>query len=1436
LGVFLTIPIVQTSIAKRLTDKINNETGVNLHIDKVHITISGNIIIKDFIAYDQNNDTIFYGKRLQTRIKNPWNISKDNQLLLGKTHIDNLVGKIIYYKGEKNSNLDKFIDKIDGESSDKTTGQPFKLEANVIRLTNSHFQYLDYNSSNHKVLDFNYLHTELKNFFQQSDTVSFVVKNMQMLDYRGIQIQNLTTDFLYDKHQIRLKDFQLDTDYSNIDMNLVFKSKQGGYADFNNKIILEGNIDEAGLSSIDLQKLTNHIFAGDHRFSISTKIQGSLNKLQFADFESVTDNRIELDGDFTLLKLFENQGFTIKSDIKNGRFSFAKLQQIFPELIRNNIPDELYRLGNTKIKGKLTYNKQHLYSDIIAETELGNLTMKVTMNGLDKITKTQYEGHITAKHFILKELIQQDLNNISTDFYIKGSGLNLSSLNTNFIGVVQNIDYNDYTYENITINGFFKEKLFEGQFEIADKNLEMDFIGLIDFSKVKRKLDFTSEICKANLYELNLSKDEFARFEGNIEMQAEGTNIDDITGKLSINRVQYRNQYDTYIFDNFLITSGFKEGKRDIEFKSKDIIDGYIKGVFSFKNIPVMLKNAFGSVFANYDVKPLENQQYINYKFNIHNKIVDLFNPKLKVAKNTYIKGKINSKDNLLKMRLLSPEISYNKNNLINVNLRIDNKNPLYNTFLKIDTVKTDFYTFKNIKLLNTTIKDTLYLKTKFEGGKKFNDTYDIAFYYTMDEMQNFIFGLQKSKLLFKNIDWHIDPDIDYNRIFYNPGSDSLSVENVAILHRNEKVSLLGYKTQKNLDLNIDLDSINLAHITPDLNDFDFEGLINGKVHIVKYKNEILPSTTLSIRNFKLNNEVLGDLQLKINTLPNSNVFVDLLIKKQNIQSLKLIGYVDLNKKQPELNASLLLQEFSVTPLQRLFKDIFSNIRGSMTGNVQIKGSLNDLSYNGKLYLNSFGLKVLSLNTDYQFDNRSILYLNHQTFELQNAGFFDTKYQTKGKISGIIKHHNFDNWYLDLKILTGNMLVLDTPENPQELYYGKVLVGGDARIYGYTDRLKIDANMQTKSGTYFVITLTDTENLADNDFIRIISKQDFEKEKQGKLNKNKIYEGLEMNFDLDITPDAQVEILLDQESGSTLVAKGSGAMLLEINTNGRFNIWGDFTVLEGIYNFRYSGFIDKKFNVEPGSYISWEGDPYNANLDIKAMYETFADPSVLLANQGINAKKMPVKVIIFLKDKLMHPTISFDLELPKANAILKSQVDYALSDPDKKTLQVLSLLSFGNFINENDYNLGNQAAEGLYKSISEKGLNILNALMGQDDNFQVNLNYSGGENNIEQNIVTDPQVGLSLVTKINKRVYINGKVAVPVGRYTKSSIVGDVELELYLDEAGNLVFRVFNKQTELEYLGQQEGYTQGLGVSYQVDFDTFAEILKKLGINIQKEN
>jgi hypothetical protein len=39
------------------------------------------------------------------------------------------------------------------------------------------------------------------------------------------------------------------------------------------------------------------------------------------------------------------------------------------------------------------------------------------------------------------------------------------------------------------------------------------------------------------------------------------------------------------------------------------------------------------------------------------------------------------------------------------------------------------------------------------------------------------------------------------------------------------------------------------------------------------------------------------------------------------------------------------------------------------------------------------------------------------------------------------------------------------------------------------------------------------------------------------------YKGLELEFDLDITPDAEIEVILDRNSGHGMKGKGFGSLL-----------------------------------------------------------------------------------------------------------------------------------------------------------------------------------------------------------------------------------------------------------------------------------------------------
>ncbi|HEY5687489.1 MAG TPA: translocation/assembly module TamB domain-containing protein [Yeosuana sp.] len=436
----------------------------------------------------------------------------------------------------------------------------------------------------------------------------------------------------------------------------------------------------------------------------------------------------------------------------------------------------------------------------------------------------------------------------------------------------------------------------------------------------------------------------------------------------------------------------------------------------------------------------------------------------------------------------------------------------------------------------------------------------------------------------------------------------------------------------------------------------------------------------------------------------------------------------------------------------------------------------------------------------------------------------DTKFNSKGLLSGALSHVNLSDWSLDLELNTERLLVLNTTETEEALYYGTGFVGGKATIKGPTDQLLISVIGETKSGTFFKIPLSDTESFGDNSYIHFLSPEEKRAKRSGMEFKFEDIKGLELDFDLDITEDAEIEIIINKATGHALKGKGVGGMLVEINTNGKFNIYGDFSVFEGVYNFAYGGLVAKKFIVQPGGTLAWDGDPLKARINMEAIYKTQANPSPLLDNP-IN-RSIPVELNINLTGELEQPDPSFEFEFPNVNSTVKSELQYRLESNDDRQNQALYLLSTGSF----SRGLSELNFSG---TIAERLNGIVNSIFTSNDSkFNVGVNYEVGENRPDYK--TDDRFDLTLQTQISDRVLINGKVGVPVGGETQTVVAGDVQIEFLLNEEGTLRAKVFNRENSIRNFGEEIGYTQGIGISYNVDFDTFKELLLRLFLNSKK--
>jgi hypothetical protein len=297
-------------------------------------------------------------------------------------------------------------------------------------------------------------------------------------------------------------------------------------------------------------------------------------------------------------------------------------------------------------------------------------------------------------------------------------------------------------------------------------------------------------------------------------------------------------------------------------------------------------------------------------------------------------------------------------------------------------------------------------------------------------------------------------------------------------------------------------------------------------------------------------------------------------------------------------------------------------------------------------------------------------------------------------------------------------------------------------------------------------------------------------------------------------------VILDRNSGHGMKGRGNGNLLFKINTLGDFRMWGDFLPYDGTYNFKYGGLIDKKFNVKKGGSIVWEGNPMRAQLNLEAVYKTSANPALLLENSSVN-KKIDVEVVIGIHGDLAHPEPDFMIDFPTIKSVMKSELESELSDKDVRQTQALYLLSTGSFLSKDG------SSQAVSSSLYETASGMLGSIVhSTDEKFVMNFNVVSPDNRPSSQ--TDARVEAIVSSKVNERITINGKIGVPFGGVHESSVVGDIDIKYRMNEDGSFNMHFFNKENDINYIGQDIGYTQGLGISYGVDFDTFSELVDKM--------
>lgn len=1440
LSIFLSIPWVQTKIADYATTTINKDYGTDISIEKVDLSFLGSVGLTGVKIKDHHKDTLIFVDKLSTSILNFGSLGKGN-FNLGSVSLTNAYFYMKTYKNEEESGLSVFIDAFDN-GAPKDSLNPFFLKTSNIYLDNFNYKFENQNNETEIPFAAYKVGGNIQNFVVDDGDISANLRGLFFTDNRRLKVVNLTTDYKFTSTVMTFDDFYLQTRQSAVNAQIKFSYKEDELSDFNNKVFIEADFDKSNVAITDLQKFYDEL-SGDDILNFQGKLRGELNSFSVNDVDLASENGIEIIGDLNFKNSVDTEkGFVFKGNLKKVSASYIKLKNVLPDILGKTLPTELQRFQNFTLSGITRVTENEIDATLRVNSAIGSINTDLKLANVSNIDNATYDGEVEFINFNIGRFLRNPLfGKISFKGDVNGDGFTLENINTSVIGKFSKFEFKDYQYQDIIVNGEYGNNLFDGELIINDENLKIDFKGLADLSSEVHQYDFKADIIYADLHKINLfNRDSISLLKGKIELDVDGNTFNDIVGKAVFTDVFYTNQEKEFEFKEFIVSSSVKDSIKSIKIDSKDIVQGQLEGNFDFDNILPMSQNALGSIYTNYTPKKVLSNRYINFNFSIYSQIVEVFFPKVIIDSNTNIKGKIDADDNKFKLTITSPKIAAYDVEIKDVLLRTDNQNKLYNSHLTAAEINSKLYNVEKFNLLSRTKNDTLFFKSIFKGNNEKNtktsknEEYNVDFFYTINEDKKSVLGLEKSFLNFKDNEWIINPDSDENnKIVFDLNTNEFLFNPFKLVSKEQKIEFTGKIADNNKTLLADFTKVKLQNFLPVIDSLDVKGILNGTVDFVQKDGKYNPEGILLIENFKINEFEQGDLALTIKGKEDSydQYNVDLSLQNKDLKSLGATGSLDFSSKIPQIDLSVFMEDFQLVSFAPLGGEVISRLRGKASGDFTVKGRLGNPDMSGSLKLKNAGLKFPYLNVDYDFIGEPSIFMGGQSFIFDDINLEDTKYKTKGKLVGDITHRNFKYWFLNLDIIAKDMLVLDTKDSEESLYYGTAFISGNASITGLTDQLDINVKAKTEKGTLFVIPLKDVQTISNYRLIHFKT--------ENKVTDEEIaldaVKGVSLSIDLQVTKEATAEVVIDDVNGSKLRGSGSGDLQIDINTRGKFEMYGDYTIDSGVYDFKYGGIINRPFAIQQGGVVSWSGDPLEANLNVTAIYQAKANPAVILENFNTN-RKIPVNLVISISGGLFTSKQDFEIKIPNANSNIASELEFVLNENDanNNAKQFFSLLAFGNFSNPNKAEFNSNAV--LAGTTSNLLANVLTDLISSDDGkFQLGVDYTQGSQNEIDNLNTDNQVDVSVSTQVTNRVIINGKVGVPVGPATQSSVVGEVKVEVLLTEEGNFRAVIFNRQNEIQYSTEEEGYTQGVGLSYQVDFNSLSDLLGKIGIGSKRK-
>ncbi|WP_019039299.1 translocation/assembly module TamB domain-containing protein [Psychroflexus tropicus] len=1282
--------------------------------------------------------------------------------------------------------------------------------------------------------------------FSKDESLNFNLNDFRFQEKSGLNLKELKVNSSLTSEQLLLEGlrFELNNSLLYADLQVNYQQLQAllntpGASSFNlNVSRLRADLNDAFVFSEDLKK--NQLFQqlSVHQFDANFIAQGNLQQLKVPEFDLDWGESTHLNFEGELISLDEPERLGLDITAFEANSTQKDLSRFVSEKdLGIALPSDL------ALTGSLRKDSDNYRVDTQLKSSFGQVQLKGFFRNDNNIS---YNVDFDIEALKLDQLLKNDqLGSLNMQLSSQGEGNSINELNAELTSKIDSVSWKAYTFSGLEIKGDLKNGKGQLASDYKDKNLQFSLDSEIKLDSVSPSVDMTLNLEGIAAQQLGLTrKDIRAKVLANISFQG-NTNRFDLKTQLKEGQVVYDDR-PYYLGD--VDVSAQVDSTRTKASVTSSFLNGELKANSDIAGITEALQNHFklytkDSTSVKTTKTPIDLD--LELAFVDVPIISDVFVDGIQQMDSLQVSIHFHEAQDELTSNLNLPYLNYKDNELNGLQLKINSNGKSANFNFGFDKISAGPLEVATTKVEGVFKDQSLNLQLDaFKGDKDFfNSSVSVEF----EENNQYRINISPEELILNGTSWNISSE---NEIIYQ--KDSIRVDDFRLTRNNQSIQLRDDLEFEKNHIGVVFENFKLSTITNYLNPEEkiAAGKLSGRVVVLEplVTNGLI--SNLNIEDLKLTEVPLGNLALKAEANSEDDYQLDLSLNDAGIE-LIAEGLYHTNEVETNINLNFDLKKLEMNTLEKFATDFIQESKGKLEGKLEIKGSPGQLDYEGLLGFNAVELNLKPLNTLLQLQDETIK-LNNNTINFDSFTIRDVKGNTF-TTDGSVDIENLTNPEFNLTLNAKDFLLLDSNIEDNDLYFGKLIFDADADITGELDFPKVNLDLSIKEATDLnyiipestasiderdgVVVFVNKEN--PDDILTQRDKKDFEV----------VLTGVDLDSSIKIDNKAKVKVVFNKRSGDNVLVQGGGDFKFDISRTGKMDLVGKYKVSKGSVELNLYNIVKRKFNIASSSSVTWSGDPYNAKLDLRAIYNIETSASALMASQTAGEsvavqnryrQQLPFEVYLDVGGELTSPQLSFQLDMPESqrgaiNGSVYGRLSQINQQEDQLNKQVFSLLVLNRFYPD----AGSDGSRGGPATMARDNLN--QALSDQLNAFSDKLTGNTGISlNFDVNSYTDYQ-GSTVQDRTNvdvtaQKKLLDDRLVVEAGSSVNveggqrpgesQSVVGNVNVEYLLTEDGRWKLRGFRK-SEYENVIDGQVFVSGIALIFTREFNKFKVLWNK---------